>query len=70
MRYTPLNLHTVENTSLERELPGSYASVCLNFDYNVILVEFGPRLDLRQCPSFLGKSHATTTSRPKTGEGR
>jgi hypothetical protein len=41
MRYTPLNLHTVENISLERELPGSYAPVRLNLDYNLILVESG-----------------------------
>jgi hypothetical protein len=46
MRYTALNLHTVENISLERELPGSYAPVRLNLDYKLILVESGisPRL--------------------------
>jgi hypothetical protein len=46
MRYTALSLHTVENTSLERELPGSYAPVRLNLDYKLILIEPGtsPRL--------------------------
>jgi hypothetical protein len=41
-----LNLHTVENISLERELLGSYTPVCLNLDYKLILVESGtsPRL--------------------------
>jgi hypothetical protein len=46
MRYTPLNLHTVENTSLERGPPGPHVLVYLNLDYNFILLESGasPRL--------------------------
>jgi hypothetical protein len=39
MRYTPLNLHTVENSSLESGPLASHVPVYLNLYHNFILIK-------------------------------